>query len=74
LSTTQEISPPRLRNRHAAATYCGLADRYFWNQVRDGRGPTFVKPSARTVLFREADLDQWMASWRIVPPKAKTTN
>ena len=28
----------------------------------DGRGPTFIRQSARKVLYRRADLDAWLAS------------
>jgi hypothetical protein len=26
-----------------------------------GRGPLFLKPTARTVLYRKADIDSWLA-------------
>jgi hypothetical protein len=70
LNKTFDLSRPQLYDKQRAASYCGLSARYFRNQVREGRGPTFLKPSARTILFRQSDLDDWMASWQIVPPKA----
>ena len=49
-----------------AAEYCGLATRYFITQHKEGRGPTYVKPSERRVFFTREALDRWMAGWRVV--------
>jgi predicted DNA-binding transcriptional regulator AlpA len=63
-----------LRDWGEAATYCGLNHKYFVNLVKEGRGPVYVKPSQRTVLFRQQDLDAWMASWLVVVPRAGTND
>jgi excisionase family DNA binding protein len=49
-----------------AAKYCGLDVGYFRNQIKEGRGPSYTKPSERRVFFTRESLDRWMASWRVV--------
>jgi hypothetical protein len=49
-----------------AAAYCGLDTRYFTNLHKEGRGPTYVKPSERRVFFTRDALDRWMATWKVV--------
>ena len=45
---------------------CGLDAGYFRNQIKEGRGPSFTKPSPRRTFFTRELLDRWMASWRVV--------
>ena len=62
---------PRRRNTawfnvvpdNEAAQYCGLDPGYFRDQIKEGRGPSYVKPSERRVFFTRELLDRWMASW-----------
>ena len=49
-----------------AAEYLGISPTYLSNQMKLGTGPTYLKPSPKTVLFRQQDLDDWKASWQIV--------
>jgi hypothetical protein len=46
-----------------AASYCGLPLNYFRNIVKGGTGPNYVKPTPRKILFRQQDLDGWVATW-----------
>jgi hypothetical protein len=56
-----------------APEYCNLESGYFRNLVRRGIGPVCVKPSPRKVLFRQSDLDTWMAAWVVKSnPQTKT--
>ena len=59
-------NPGALLTYEDAAAYCGLATRYFITQHKEGRGPTYVKPSERRVFFTKGALDNWMASWKVV--------
>jgi hypothetical protein len=56
----------RLCNYKTGAQYCGLAEDYFRNQHKEGRGPEFIKPSPRRVFFSTAALDAWMRTWKVV--------
>jgi hypothetical protein len=63
----ERLENPRTLLTYAdAAEYCGLATRYFITQHKEGRGPTYVKPSERRVFFTKDALDRWMASWKVV--------
>ena len=53
-------------NYAQAAQYCGLDTGYLRNQIKEGRGPSFTKPSPRRTFFTRESLDRWMASWRVV--------
>ena len=53
----------------AAAERLGVPENWLRNQTRMGTGPTYIKPSARTILFRDEDLDRWRASWKIIAGK-----
>jgi hypothetical protein len=57
---------PRLKNWDSAADHCGVKVGYFRNQTKAGRGPRYLQPSPKVILFREQDLDDWMASWKVV--------
>ena len=48
-----------------AAESCGLPTNYFRNQIKNGGGPTSIRPSARKILFIRSDLDRWMRSWTV---------
>lgn len=56
----------KLLGKVEAAEYLGISDKYLRNQLKLGTGPTYLKPSAHTVLFRQQDLDDWKASWQII--------
>jgi hypothetical protein len=59
----------RLYGRDAAALYCGFIDTddkdYFWSLHKEGRGPSFVRPSARKIFFTQESLDRWIAAWQV---------
>ena len=44
----------------------GVKEGWFRSQVKQGNGPTYLKPSPKTILFRDEDLDRWKASWKVV--------
>jgi hypothetical protein len=60
----------QLYNKEAAAEYCGFTDQdskdYFWSLHKEGRGPSFLKPSDRKVFFTKAGLDRWMQTWQAI--------
>ena len=60
------IGRPRLKGWKAAAEHCGVGMAWFRNQTKAGRGPMYLQPSTKTILFREQDLNDWMASWKVV--------
>lgn len=35
--------------------------------ILDGRGPSYIQPSARKIYFVQADIDAWRDSWQRVP-------
>ena len=55
-----------LRNWKGAAERLGVKEGWFRSQVKQGNGPTYLKPSPKTILFRDEDLDRWKASWKTV--------
>jgi hypothetical protein len=50
----------------AAAQHCNVPEPWFRNQVKVGNGPKYLQPSPRLIMFREQDLNDWMASWKVV--------
>jgi hypothetical protein len=52
-----------------AAEHIGSTESWLRNQVRCGRGPTFYKPSPKSIFFLISDIDAWRASW----PKIEAT-
>jgi hypothetical protein len=54
------------RKWKGAAQHCGVSEPWFRNQVKVGNGPKYLQPSPRLILFREQDLNDWMASWKVV--------
>jgi predicted DNA-binding transcriptional regulator AlpA len=49
-----------------AAQHCGVSESWLRSQIKAGNGPKYLHPSPRLILFREQDLNDWMASWRVV--------
>jgi hypothetical protein len=43
-----------------------VKEGWFRSQVKQGNGPTYLKPSPKTILFRDEDLDRWKAGWKVV--------
>jgi hypothetical protein len=58
-----------LLDKKQAAGYLGIPITMLINQCKLGTGPTFVRPSPHMMLFREADLDAWRLSWKVVTAK-----
>ena len=56
----------KLKTWKDAAQHCGVPERYLRNQTKAGNGPKYLQPSTRTILFRTQDLDEWVASWKVV--------
>ena len=65
-----ETEKPQLYDYDAAAEYCGFCGEsdkaYFVGLHKEGRGPSYVKPSDRRVFFTRDALDKWMAGWDVV--------
>ena len=53
-----------LMNIKQAATYAGLPEVFFRNQLRLGRGPVALKVSPRRTFFAVGDLELWMNTWK----------
>ncbi len=51
-------------NKEQAAIYCGLPTKFLSTRCKHGAGPIFVRPSPKTMFFRQADLDRWMRTWK----------
>jgi hypothetical protein len=56
---------PKLMVRGDAAEYCGTSTDYLMNQARHGK-VGYVQPSPRKIMFRQTDLDKWIAGWRTI--------
>jgi len=60
----------RLYTFDTGAEYCGFEDddskAYFKTLHKEGRGPSFVKPSDRRIFFTRTALDKWMTTWQAV--------
>lgn len=59
-------------NEKDAANYLGLTARALQAWRYQGRGPKFVRVSARCVRYRVADLDAWLEA-RIVQSTSEPT-
>jgi hypothetical protein len=35
--------------------------------IIEGRGPSYIQPSARKIYFLKTDIDAWRASWTRIP-------
>ena len=55
-----------LRDWKGASQRLGVKEGRFRSQAKQGNGPTYLKPSPKTILFRDEDLDRWKASWKVV--------
>ena len=54
-------SPNHLMNERQAASILCYSVRALQNWRHRGGGPDFVKVSSRSVRYRRADLDKWIA-------------
>ena len=57
-----EPSPSTLVNEHEAASILCYYVRALQNWRHRGGGPDFVKVSSRSVRYRRADLEKWIAA------------
>jgi hypothetical protein len=55
----------RLMLHREAAEYTGTAPKYLGNQAKTGR-LAYVLTSPRRMMFRQADLDAWVKTWKTV--------
>jgi len=55
-----------LRDWKGAAERLGVKTGWLRSQCKQGNGPTYLKPSPKTILFRDEDLDRWKAGWKVV--------
>jgi hypothetical protein len=62
-----------LLNEREAALFCGLDFNYFRNLRKTKQGPTFIRPSPHTTMYRKSDLESWVASWKVTEPTLKET-
>jgi hypothetical protein len=62
----QDHSSEPLYDWGGAAEYCHTTTKKLRNWHRTKRGPSYIKPSPRVVLFRQRDLDDWLAGWQRV--------
>jgi hypothetical protein len=60
------MEKPQLKKWKAAADHCGVNEGWFRNQTKAGNGPKYLQPSPKVILFRDQDLNDWMASWKVV--------
>lgn len=58
---------PTLLTRDAAP-YCGYSERHFIRMRQLGEGPPYLRMRGK-VLYRQSDLDAWLDSKRVVPPR-----
>ena len=58
-----------LLDKKQAATLLGIPVIMLINQCKLGTGPTFIRPSAHKMMFWEADLAAWRATWKVVKAK-----
>ena len=42
------------------SAYCNISKQALAQLRYTGKGPKFLKPTARTVLYRKGDVDDWM--------------
>jgi hypothetical protein len=55
-----------LRDWKSASVRLGVKEGWLRSQVKQGNGPPYLKPSPKTIFFRDEDLDRWKAGWRVV--------
>ncbi|MCG5539456.1 AlpA family transcriptional regulator [Halorhodospira sp. 9622] len=51
-----------------AAELCGYSERHMIRMRQMGEGPPYLRFGGR-VLYRECDLEAWLCSKRVVPPR-----
>jgi hypothetical protein len=56
-------------NEIEAADYLHLTPTYMKSLRRMKKGPRYVKPTYRVVLYHVTDLDAWEASWQTIGPQ-----
>jgi hypothetical protein len=54
----------QLLSKEQAARYCGLPRKFLSMCCKRGTGPTFIRPSQKTMFFRPEDLDRWIRTWK----------
>ena len=62
-----------LLTEQEAADFCGLTSQYLRNLRKTKQGPTFIRPSPHTTMYRQSDLESWIAAWMTVDPKTKNS-
>jgi hypothetical protein len=53
-----------LLSKEQAAIYCGLPAKFLSLRCKHGTGPTFIRPSPKTMFFMRDDLDRWIKTWK----------
>lgn len=64
------MSENRLLNEKQAASYLGLSVSTLQAWRWRGRGPAYLKLGGRTIRYRMADLDSFLAGCRVESGKA----
>jgi predicted DNA-binding transcriptional regulator AlpA len=59
----------QLRDWQGAADHLGVRVSWLRSQIKQKRGPQYLKPSPKSILFREEDLDAWKATWKVCASK-----
>ena len=62
LATNLDIQPAQLVNEREAASILCYSVRALQNWRHRGGGPDFIKVSSRSVRYRRADLEKWIAA------------
>lgn len=60
----QDTQTAEVMREGDAAQYLGVSRRWLQDRRIDGRGPTFVRLSARAIRYRRDDLDQFLEARR----------
>lgn len=61
------LDPRALLTTDEAAEYIGVSKGRLAQWRSDGVGPAYLKPSAKSVQYRVADIDEWRDATRIEP-------
>jgi len=61
---TVSLSPTDLLSPSAAAAYSGYSESTLAKFRCFGQGPRYLKPSTRKILYRRADIDNWLAQFQ----------
>lgn len=67
--TALETRPPtdELMRPQSAATYTGYTRQTMSQWRYLGKGPKYLKPTPRTIIYRKSDLDEWLAASLVDP-------